>query len=302
MKKKWLCMYLTVVMLATTLSPADAMAEDFTDVSSDENGSVAEQELNGENVFDVTDESYVDAYENTEAGAGEETLISDGTTTEAQAVFDAIKQNDEMDPEFISNEVEENVESDLFADSAEILDMKLTGSGVYTIELTENATVRLIPETDGIFEVLGRVVDDSEGICMVVYPNIYNEHKVSLLSMGSKGYKLEKGKIYYLDGYCYGGICNIYVSPVNQKDSGICGADVTWRLENGIMTIHGSGEMYEYNYNDTKESNIHQFKQKGGEGICKGCDQSCKKGKSKNHGKIRKEKSDLYCNSKIILI
>ena len=81
MKKKWLCMYLTVVMLATTLSPADAMAEDFTDVSSDENGSVAEQELNGENVFDVTDESYVDAYENTEAGAGEETLISDGTTT-----------------------------------------------------------------------------------------------------------------------------------------------------------------------------------------------------------------------------
>ena len=186
MKKKWLCMYLTVVMLATTLSPADAMAEDFTDVSSDENGSVAEQELNGENVFDVTDESYVDAYENTEAGAGEETLISDGTTTEAQAVFDATKQNDEMDPEFISNEVEENVESDLFADSAEILDMKLTGSGVYTIELTENATVRLIPETDGIFEIRGRVVDDSEGICMVVYPNIYNEHKVSLLSMGSK--------------------------------------------------------------------------------------------------------------------
>ena len=51
-----------------------------------------------------------------------------------------------------------------------------------------------------------------------------------------------------------------------------------------------------------RESNIHQFKQKGGEGICKGCDQSCKKGKSKNHGKIRKEKSDLYCNSKIILI
>ena len=51
-----------------------------------------------------------------------------------------------------------------------------------------------------------------------------------------------------------------------------------------------------------RESNIHQFKQKGGEGICKGCDQSCKKGKSKDYDKIRKEKSDLYCNSKIILI
>ena len=50
------------------------------------------------------------------------------------------------------------------------------------------------------------------------------------------------------------GTYTLFVNPESQENSGVCGANAVWKIENGVMTISGSGALYnKYAYDETKE-------------------------------------------------
>ena len=136
-------------------------------------------------------------------------------------------------------------------------------TGVYTAAVRENTFMKLIPETDGQFDVLVKLIRDSasEGESYTYKSVIYDAQLTALDSKGERNvYELEKGKTYYLYSDDFGeGVYHFYVNPVNTEDSGVCGANAVWKIENGVMTISGSGELYDYDYDAVKEwQNVEQ--------------------------------------------
>ena len=136
-------------------------------------------------------------------------------------------------------------------------DLYCTDTGVYTGEAGGETFVRMIPEICGMFELHGIVVredEDSDNRKSLNIPTIYDSEFAELTAVKENVYVLEQGKTYYLLSNFSGENCKyiFYVSPVSQDNSGICGANVTWKLEDGTMTISGTGEMYDYFYDEEK--------------------------------------------------
>ena len=83
---------------------------------------------------------------------------------------------------------------------------------------------------------------------------IYDSRKSMMWGEGSfVRIQLEQGQTYYLDcggyNYYYNNGALRYTITVEEYEvptSGTCGDNVNWALENGTLTIRGSGEMYNY--------------------------------------------------------
>ena len=43
-------------------------------------------------------------------------------------------------------------------------------------------------------------------------------------------------------------LMSLAVLPARAAESGTCGDNLTWTLEDGVLTISGTGEMWDYDY------------------------------------------------------
>ena len=126
-------------------------------------------------------------------------------------------------------------------------------SGVYTATTDKKAFVKLVPEESGKFRILDTVKrPDEEEETDRYLSRVYDEQLFELAS--NSVYDLEKGKTYYIYPWDSGeGAYTYYADPVDGENSGVCGANAVWKIENGIMAITGSGPLYNYIYTDSRK-------------------------------------------------
>ncbi|NSJ28346.1 leucine-rich repeat domain-containing protein [Blautia glucerasea] len=124
-------------------------------------------------------------------------------------------------------------------------------NGIYTATVEETGVVKLIPEESGEFTIVDMVKpfypygteEKGEGWARIVDGQ-------SMEFMESSTLNLEKGKVYYLYPWNYmdywenRNVHSVFINPVNQENSGVCGENAFWKIENGVMTISGSGPTY----------------------------------------------------------
>ena len=138
-------------------------------------------------------------------------------------------------------------------------------SGVYTATVAGGGTevVKLVPEESWKFQIVDMVkrydLEEEDRGSILVVDGQSMDFIGSSDFIGSVTLDLEKGKTYYLylDHYLNDdrNVHSLFVNPASQGNSGVCGANAVWNIENGIMTIKGSGPMYGYMYGDSKEWN-----------------------------------------------
>ena len=135
-------------------------------------------------------------------------------------------------------------------------------SGVYTARIEKKGFVKLVPEESGKYIIVDNVKRyDEEEETDEYLSDVFDDQLFSIQSQsvfdqetGKTYYNLEKGKTYYLYPMDTGdGVYTFFVNPVSQGNSGVCGANAVWKIENGVMTISGSGATYKYRYDDKRE-------------------------------------------------
>ncbi|NSJ28345.1 leucine-rich repeat protein [Blautia glucerasea] len=127
-------------------------------------------------------------------------------------------------------------------------------NGVYTATAGEMDVVKLVPEESGEFTITDMVKHygtEEEDV-----GSVYVVDGQSMEFMSFSTFVLEKGKVYYLYPWDYPGDDrnrhSLFINPVSQGNSGVCGANVSWKIENGVLTLSGFGPTYGYWYNDRK--------------------------------------------------
>ena len=138
-------------------------------------------------------------------------------------------------------------------------------SGVYTATADKAGYIKLVPEESGKFEIFA-YNEEEEGDYSIwffddQYSTLSSDYSYDCFKGITTSYyvDLKKGKTYYLylswgDDDSENGTYTLFVNPESQGNSGVCGANAVWKIENGVMTISGSGALYnKYAYDETKE-------------------------------------------------
>ena len=130
--------------------------------------------------------------------------------------------------------------------------MQSEGNGIYSASVSKNTFAKFVPQADGKFLAYEEVV--KEDYSYTVHQTVYDAELTEIEENDRGICELEKGKTYYIYSGDYGeAVYNLHVRAIGANENGSSGENVTWKVENGVMTISGSGAMTDYGYNTVKD-------------------------------------------------
>ena len=97
-------------------------------------------------------------------------------------------------------------------------------------------------------------------ICNAVRPPFIEDYTIADTDNSISVYVPKGSILAYKEAEGWRELPNIYPLSPNNIASGTCGNDLTWKLnEEGDLTIEGTGEMYDYSYNNEPWSEYREF-------------------------------------------